>query len=187
MSHVIDKKGLHAAKDKVNTAPLPRNPKQLGFFLGLINNYGQFIKNLASLLYPLNCLLQQNSKWVWSREYNQAFKRVKAQLLSAEVSVHYHREHDIVLATDASAYGLGAVLSHIDEGGNEKPVAFASRTLTIAERNYSQLEKEKLSIVFWYREYLYGCHFRLLTDHKPLVSILGPKTGVPTLAAARLQ
>ena len=74
--------------------------------------------------------------------------------------------------------------------GEEKPIAFASRTLNKSERNYAQIEKEALSIIFGikkYHQYLYGRKFLLVTDHKPLVTLLGPKRGIPTLAAARLQ
>ena len=74
--------------------------------------------------------------------------------------------------------------------GEERPIAFASRTLNKSERNYAQIEKEALSIIFGimkFHQYLYGRKFLLVTDHKPLVTILGPKRGIPTLAAARLQ
>lgn len=72
----------------------------------------------------------------------------------------------------------------------EKPIAFASRMLTKTEKNYSQIEKEELGLVFGvmkFHEYLFGRKFTLVTDHKPLLKILGPKTGVPPLAAARMQ
>ena len=104
--------------------------------------------------------------------------------------VHYDTNSPLRLACDASAYGVGAVISHTMPDGSEKPVAFASRTLTKAERNYSQLEKEALSIIFGIRKfhpYLYGRQFTLVTDHKPLVTILHPRKGTPPLAAARLQ
>ena len=74
--------------------------------------------------------------------------------------------------------------------GSERPIAFASRTLTASEQNYSQLEKEALSLIFGVRkfhQYLYGRPFVLLTDHKPLTAKLGEKTGIPPLAAAQLQ
>ena len=89
-----------------------------------------------------------------------------------------------------SAYGIGAVISQQCQDGRECSVAFASRTLTPGECNYSQLEKKALALIFGikrFHTYLYGCRFTLLTDHKPLTIILGPHKAIPTQAAARLQ
>ena len=108
----------------------------------------------------------------------------------AKVLAHYDVNLLIKLTCDASSYAIGAVLSHLMPGGEERPVAFASRTLSASEKNYAQLEKEALSIIYGvkkFREYLFGRKFTLETDHKPLLTILGPKSAVPALAAARLQ
>ena len=74
--------------------------------------------------------------------------------------------------------------------GSERPIAFASYTLSTSEHNYAQLEKEALSLIFGvkkFHQYLYGRRFTIITDHKPLTAILGAKKGIPSLAAARLQ
>ena len=104
--------------------------------------------------------------------------------------VHYNSTLPVKLAGDASAYGVGAVISHIMPDGNERPIAFASKTLSSSERSCSQIEKEGLALIFGVKKfhtYLYGRRFTLVTDHKPLTTIFGPKKGIPAMAAARLQ
>ena len=171
-------------------APVPSSVPQLRSFLGMIIYYSKFIPNLATLLNPLNELLRKDVQWKWTDQREQAFKQAKQCQTSPNVLVHYYPTLPIKLAGDASAYGIGAVISHTLPDGSERPIAFASRTLNASERNYARLEKEALSLIFGvkkFHEYLYGRRFTLLTDHKPLTTILGPKTSVPPLAAARLQ
>ena len=130
------------------------------------------------------------SKWDWSAECAKAFTATKQALVSSDVLIHYNPSLPISLAGNASAYGLRAVISHSLPDGTERPIAFASQTLSSSERNYAQLEKEAVSLVFGikkFHQYLYGRRFTLVTDHKPLTAILGPKKSVPPLAAARLQ
>jgi len=189
LGHLIDVDGLHPTQEKLRAvlqAPAPRNSKELRSFLGLIHYYGSFIANLASLLHPLNRLLQHGCPWNWTPECERAFHEAKERLTSSQVLVHYDPLLPIRVAADASAYGLGAVLSHVQMDGSERPVAFASRVLTSSERNYAQA----LALIFAVKKfhtYLYGRKFSLITDHQPLLSIFGPKKGIPPLAAARLQ
>ena len=99
--------------------------------------------------------------------------------MAGRVLVPYDEKRKLILACDASPYGVGAVISQVMDDGEEHPIAFASRTLTKSERNYSQIEKEAVAIIFVvqkFHKYLYGRLFRLYTDHKQLVTILGPKT-----------
>ena len=104
--------------------------------------------------------------------------------------MHYDPQKPIILACDISPYGIGAVLSHYMLDGSEKPVTFASQTLSQTERNYSQIEKEALAIIFAikkFHQYLFGKRFILLTDHKPLLGLFSEKKGIPNMAAARMQ
>ena len=193
LGHQISAEGLHTTPKKaeaIQAAPAPKNIQQLRSFLGLLHYYGKFIPDLASLVHPLNQLLHSGRTWTWTKECEQSFVLAKEKLTSATVLAHYNSQYPLRLAADASSYGLGAVISHIFPNGLERPIAFASRTLTASERNYSQLEKEALSLIFAvkkFHQYLYGREFILYTDHKPLTTILGPKRGIPPLAAARLQ
>ena len=122
-------------------------------FLGLVNYYGKFIPNLATLLQPLNSLLQADTKWVWSQKCATAFQEAKEKIASAQVLTHYDPARPIKLAVDASPYGVGAVISHSMPNGTERPIAFASRTLHQSERNYAQIEKEALAIVYGVKKF----------------------------------
>ena len=193
LGHVISEKGIAATSEKVSAiaeATPPRNVQELRSFLGMLQYYAKFIPNLSDMIHPLNALLSAHTPFKWTVECDIAFESAKKALLSDTVLTHYDVTRPLVLACDASQYGVGAVLSHIMPDGHERPIAYASRTLTPSEKNYGQIQKEALSLVFGvkkYHQYLYGRQFTLVTDHKPLLTILGPKSGVPTLAAARLQ
>ena len=140
-------------------APLPKCAQELRSFLGFINYYRRFVPNLSSILAPLNDLLRVGAKWQWSNGCSKAVETARKQLAAAKPLVHFNPSLPIQLATDASSYGLGAVISHKFPDGTERPVAFASRTMTTAERNYAQIEKEALAIIFGvkkFHKYLYG-------------------------------
>nr|CDJ84418.1 RNA-directed DNA polymerase (reverse transcriptase) domain containing protein [Haemonchus contortus] len=149
-----------------------------------------FISEMRQLRAPLDELLKKNVPFKWSAECQDAFQRAKDVLASDLLLTHYDPTKEIVIAADASEYGLGAVISHRLSDGTEKAIHHASRSLTAAEKNYGQVEKEALAITFALRKfhrYIYGRHFKLLTDHKPLLAIFGSKKGVPVYTANRLQ
>ena len=151
LGHQISKDGICTLPSKVaaiDRAPAPTNVQELCSFFGLLNYYGKLLPNLATILHPLNALLQADRKWIWSKECEEAFQIAKEQLTSGQVLTQYDPTPPITLATDASAYGVGAVISHVFPDGSERQIAFALRTLTSSEKNYTQLEKEALSLVF---------------------------------------
>ena len=106
---------------------------------------------LSSVVHPLNNLLSNSVKWKFTEDCYKAFKKAKEMLASSKVLTHYDLDLPVTLAADASAYGVGAVISHILPTGEERPIAFASRSLNKAEQGYSQVEKEALSLVFGVR------------------------------------
>jgi len=114
---------------------------------------------IINTLHRPNSLLQSNKKWSWSNDCSKPFQNAKKQLTSACVLTHYNPSLPITLEVDASAYGVGAVKSHTFPNGSERPIAFASCTLTSAEKNYAQIEKEALALIFGVKKfhcYLYG-------------------------------
>ena len=145
--------GIHADTGKVEAirqAPPPANVSELSSFLGMLNYCSTFVPNLSTLLHPLNELLKDGLKWNWFHACNQGFEAAKKQLSAGPVLVQYNPDLPIYLAGDASSSGIGAVLSQVlyMPDGTEHPSAYAFRTLQAAERNYTQIEKEALSLIF---------------------------------------
>ncbi|CAH8568978.1 unnamed protein product [Schistosoma guineensis] len=193
LGFIIDKDGRRPDPENieaVNTMPRPRDVTTLRSFLGLVSHYGTFLPDLHRLRAPLNNLLQKNSRWNWSADCQASFEKIKQLLTSDLLLTHYDPSLPIVVASDASNYGVGAVISHIFPDGSGKAISHAARSLTTTERNYSQIEKEALSIIFAVKKFhkmIYGRHFTLITDHKPLLAVFGSKKGIPVHTANRLQ
>lgn len=193
LGFIIDKDGIRADPKKIaaiTDMPVPQDVKSLKAFLGMVNHYHRFIPNLADLEQPLTHLTSAKTPWKWSKVCNKAFCDIKKILSGPLVVGHYTPDDEIVVAADASAYGIGARIYHRYANGQEKVIAYASKKLDAAQKNYGQIEKEALALVFAidkFHQYLFGREFTLLTDHKPLVTIFGDKKGVPVTAASRLQ
>ena len=194
LGHVIDKQGKRPSASSIaalKQLPVPQDVQQLKAFIGKITYYGRFIPNMADKAAPLYYLLRDSVPYVWSDSCQQAFIQLKNDVVSATHLSHYDQTRTLVLATDASSYKVGAVLSMQDTNGDdETPIAYASKTLTDSQKGYSQIEREALSIIYGitkFRQFLYGRKFILLTDHEPLVSIFSPSKNIPTMTAQRLQ
>ncbi|XP_045497525.1 uncharacterized protein K02A2.6-like [Colias croceus] len=192
LGHKINERGLHPTEEKINdikNSPRPTDVTSLRTFLGMINYYQQFISNLASKLNPLYKLLQKDTKFIWNKECEQAFQELKNELCGERVLIPFHENLPVTLATDASPTGYGAVLSHIMPDKTERPIAFASRSLTKAEKGYSQLDKEAAALVWGLKkifQYCYGRKILLIVDNQPLARILHPEKVTPATTAIRL-
>ena len=115
LGHRIDSSGVHTTTKKVEAilkAPRPHDVQRLRSFLGLLHYYGKFMSNLSSLFHLLNQLLKSHSPWKWTQQCDKAFPQAKDKLVKAPVLTHYDPTKKLKLATAASAYGIGAVLSH---------------------------------------------------------------------------
>jgi hypothetical protein len=174
LGYHIDEHGIHPDLNKVKAivdAPPPASVKQVQAFIGSLGFYRRFLPNLSTIQEPLNKLLRSDVPFKWTSEQDQAFAGAKELLVSSKALVHFDISIPLVVVADSSSYGLGAVLCHKIEG-KERPICFASRTLTTAERKYAQVEKEALAMVFALKKfhaYLWGQHFTVITDHKPLL------------------
>ena len=136
LGHQVDAEGFVPMPSKaqaVQEAPIPRNPTQLRSYLGLVNFYAKYLLNLAAILTPLHELLHENVQWHWEEEQDKASNKANHMLQSAKVLVHYASAKALVVACDASPYGVGAAPAM----GSERLIAFASHTLTPAEKNYT--------------------------------------------------
>ena len=150
---------------------IPKNVHEIRSFLGMANYSSRYIPDYATITEPLRALTRKNAHFVWNNA-QQAFSKLIEDLTSAPVMHYFDTKKETLLTVDASPVGISAILSQKDNGSdNSLVIAYASRALTPVEKRYSQTEKEALSIVWaveHFHLYIYGSHFTLITDHKPL-------------------
>ncbi|UYV84041.1 K02A2.6-like [Cordylochernes scorpioides] len=188
----IDAEGIHPTEEKceaIKNFPKPENKKELQSFLGLLNFYSKFLKDRTTVLEPLHRLLNKRNCWKWKEVEDRAFREAKNLIQSDLLLTPYDARKPLVLACDASPFGVGAVLSHVEER-MERPIAFASRTMSQTERRYAQIDKEALAIIFGiskFYKYLYGRDFKIITDHKPLLGIFNPNKPIPQMLSPRMM
>ena len=173
LGHIVSARGVatdHTKTEKVATWPEPRTLAEVQGFLGLASYYRRFIKNFAAIAKPLHRLTEKGREFCWTEACADAFKELKHRLTTAPILAFPDYNLPFILDTDASGTGIGAVLSQVQEG-EERVVAYASRTLSKQERRYCVTRRELLAVVTFirhFRHYLLGCHFELRTDHGSL-------------------
>lgn len=184
LGYVVDEYGLRTDPDKVKAIvdfPTPRCRKDVKSFLGTASYYRRFIKNFSQIAGPLNALTTTRKgapPFVWSTAADKAFHELKRALSSAPVLACPNFSLPFTVHCDASSFGVGGTLTQ-EINGEEHPVAYCSRSLSSAERNYSATEREALAVVFvveHFRPYLEGGEqFKIITDHASLKWFLNLK------------
>lgn len=193
LGHIITPNGIKPNPEKIKAIldyPIPKTPKQLKGFLGLLGYYRKFIRNFAKLTKPLTiCLKKDRTINVNDEAYTTCFEFCKKLLTNEPILQYPNFEEPFVLTCDASQYAVGSVLSQ-GPIGSDLPICYASRTLNEHEINYSTIEKELLAIVWatkYFRPYLYGRKFKIVTDHKPLQYLFSLKDANSKLCRWRLR
>ena len=194
LGHVVSQEGIQTDPSKIDavkTWPVPKTVKEVRMFLGFTGYYRRFVKGYASIVRPLNDLLighptnkaaakdqKGNNKpppFVWGNEQQTAFETVIDKLTEPPVLAYADYRLPFKLHTDASTSGLGAVLYQTQDG-IDRVVAYASRSLKPAEKNYPAHKLEflalKWAVTDKFHDYLYGSKFEAMTDNNPLTYVL---------------
>lgn len=175
LGHQVSADGVTVTPEKVKAVldfPTPSKAEDIKVFLGLVNFYRPFLRNIAQIQRPLTDLLKTDSKWSWNNAQQAAFDEIKHILTSKPILGLPDYDKPFILSTDASLSGIGAVLTQTSDNGLERVISYYSRPLQPAERNYSITELEALAMVKaieHYRPYLFGRRFTVVTDHQALV------------------
>lgn len=180
LGFILSKEGITPDPSKVKAIvdmPPPKNVKEVQRFMGMVTFLTKFIPNRSEIMEPISSLISNKNAFVWAPPQQAAFNKIKELLTSAPCLAIYDSTKPTYLSCDASTHGLGAVLMQ-GEGAVKKPVAYVSRTLTSAEANYANIEREALALTWAsdrLKNFLIGKHYTIETDHKPLLQIFQTK------------
>lgn len=175
LGHIIDREGVHMMNDKVKAImewPAPKSIEEVRSFLGTIGYYRRFIRMFSEIAQPISSLLSKAMPFAWDKQQQQAFEALKHAVSKEPTLILPDTSRQYIVTTDASGYAVGAVLQQ-DHGQGLQPIAYLSKKMLAAEKNYPVHEQELLAIVValrsW-RHYLHGSHFRIIvkSDHKSL-------------------
>ena len=180
LGHVVSAEGVHTDPKKIQAVkewPQPTTVTQVRSFIGLASYYRRFIKDFSRIARPLFRLMEKGVKFEWTAECAEALHILKEHLITAPILAYPQIEGQYVLDTDASGFALGAVLSQVQEGV-ERVVAYASKSLDKAQRNYCVTRRELLAVVYavkQFRQHVYGRPVKVRTDHGALRWLLNFK------------
>ncbi|KAL2610726.1 hypothetical protein R1flu_029299 [Riccia fluitans] len=178
LGHIISKDGLlpdPAKIDAILQMEAPGDLKGVQRFIGMVGYYHRFIRDFAHIALPLFGLLQTDQTFEWSEDCQVAFDLLRNALVSSPILAVPDWNKPFHVHTDASAFAIGAVLAQPGEGDRDHPIAYISRKLIPAERNYTTIERETLAIVWAaskFDHYLKANKVKFITDHRAIVDLV---------------
>lgn len=193
LGHTVSKVGIRPDDSKllaVKNFPRPTSVKHIQSFVGLCSYYRKYIKNFAIFAHPLHEATKKSTGFVWEIEQEEAFQALKEKLSTAPVLHHYNPNMDCELRTDASHAGIGAILLQKDAKNDLHPIAYLSRSLSKAEKNYTISEIEALAVIWslkYLRHLIYGRHVTIVSDHHALCYLKRIKEATGKLARWAIQ
>lgn len=194
LGYVVNKQGLLVDPEKIKAIleiPSPRNVSEVRRLVGMASWYRRFVPDFSTIIAPLTNLLRKNVRFIWTVQCQQAWEKIRDRLVSAPILCCPDFTQEFTIQTDASDFGLGAVLSQTIDG-EERVICFLSKSLTPQERKFSTVEKECLAVLWSIeklRPYVEGSHFTVITDHYSLIwlSKLNSPSGRLARWSVRLQ
>ena len=162
----VSRDGVSVTDDHIQCVlnwPQPKNALQVSKFTGFVSYHRAFIQGLSETMKPLHTLTKPKEPFVWTDACEIAFQKLKQEMTTTPVLALPNNLYLFILDTDASDVAIGAALYQVQEGV-ERPVSFASNTLTPVQRRYCTTRKELLAIVMFtrhYKHYLLGREFIL--------------------------
>lgn len=193
LGHIVTRDGIKPNPNKISAVqqyPIPKTPKEVKQFSGLLGYYRKFIKDFARMTKPMTMRLKKGRTInVNDTDYKECFEISKKLLTESPILAYPDFSKQFILTTDASDFALGGVLSQMHDG-KEHPICYASRTLNDHEVNYSTIEKELLAIVWttkYFRPYIFGRKIKIQTDHRPLNWLMSLKEPNSKLVRWRLK
>lgn len=192
LGHICSDNGLKLDPKKlfaVDKYPTPTDKDAVRRFVGLMNYYRRFVENFAKLTKPLTNLSKKRAEFNWTHECEESFQLLKQKLLSKPILIYPNFEKPYKIIVDASDFACGAVLTQ-DYNGVDMPVTYISRSFNSGEKNKPPIEKELSAVHFaitQLRPYIYGRHFTVKSDHKPLAYLYNLKNPSSRLSRLRLD
>lgn len=193
LGHVLGDGKLTVNPEKVKAiqeAPAPRDIKELQAYMGLINYYRKFVPEISMKLSPLYQLLKKGARFTWTEDCDRAFRESRSLVTNDSCLQLYNPKADTYILCDASPIGVAAVLVQKNIKGEEVPVYYASKILNETQKNYAQLHREGLAVMFGLRKfykYVYGRPITIVTDAQSIKEMFSPDKATPAVASARIQ